>query len=361
MSFSLVNTWAVGDQLTSAQINQLAGYVADALDKSTAGDSIAGTVTFTGAGKIRTSSSDQIEVANGNGLIVSASSGIVTTGSGSITSTTASGINTAVAGGIVPLVAGGITDGGVTHGIKATVQNGIEGTASGSICPTVAGGISDGGVSGGILITASHGLETFSLGSIFLNAGASDWLRYGTTRSVTRNLPLGMTYATATGAIGTGWSMAFASGVMALVGAATANSIQVPLNGMFSGVVNGATLTSLSLVFAVGQSHTGVPSTMPSLNVFRQATAAGQSVNATSLYSGGPQSIPSGGLTGSTWYSSGNIQQFATTPDQNNAIDTSNYIYFLQLTDEQSTNSQTGNMYFSLLCTFSGISNSAPG
>jgi hypothetical protein len=83
--------WAVGAQLTSAQQNALDIDHANALDKTSAGDTIAGLVNFTGAGSIRANTV------------------------GAIQSTIAAGIEADVASGIASVVAGGfLLSGGST-------------------------------------------------------------------------------------------------------------------------------------------------------------------------------------------------------------------------------------------------------
>jgi hypothetical protein len=52
MSFTLINTWAVGDSLTSAQQNNVAITLTKCLDKTTAGDTLSGVVNVAASGQI---------------------------------------------------------------------------------------------------------------------------------------------------------------------------------------------------------------------------------------------------------------------------------------------------------------------
>jgi hypothetical protein len=362
--------WAFGDKLTSAQMNQLDADHARALDGSVAGDNLHGVVGFVSGGQIQANIPGAIIANNGNGIQSTVANGITTAVAQGIVSNAAQGIVSFSAGGIQPGVAGGINDGGVAQGIKATVANGIVGTVLGGIAPTVAGGISDGGIVGGIRINAAGGLETRTAGAIKLNGGSADYPTYVTPRVYTKNIALGLPFGGAAPfSPGTGWTFAFASGPM-LIGGATTNVLTIPLNGFFNNGgagLNGSTLTQATLVFAVKGPHTGLP-TLPFLDIRRIPTAAGNpSSSNASLYSSAPQSM--GTTTGTwtapasaaAWDASSNFQSYVTTPNQNNAIDLLNYVYYATIQDESGSNIATGNMYLALQLTFGNITNMAPG
>jgi hypothetical protein len=373
MSFSKVNPpgWAFGDKLTSAQMNQLDADHANALDKSVAGDAIAGVVTIVGAGQIRTSIPSGLLANTGNGLVSTVANGITTSTAQGIVSNAAQGIISFAIGGIQAGVAKGITDGGHAGGISATILGGIsDGGVVGGISPTIAAGITDGGITGGIRLTVAGGLRSNTAGAIVLAGGASDYPTFSSTRVITKNLSLGSPFGSAAPfSPGTGWTFAFASGP-ALVGGATTNTLTIPLNGFFGNGgagLNGSTLTSVVLVFAVGQSHANVPVLLPSLQLWRIPTASGNATTPASLYSGGAQSMGTGGggwtvpTTGALWFASGNMQNYPTAPNQNNAIDLLNYVYYAVLQDESGGNALTGNLYYALQCTFGNLTNMAPG
>jgi hypothetical protein len=52
MAFSLIGPWAVGDNVTSAQMNAVAINLSNALDKTTAGDTLSGVVNIAASGQI---------------------------------------------------------------------------------------------------------------------------------------------------------------------------------------------------------------------------------------------------------------------------------------------------------------------
>jgi hypothetical protein len=359
MSFSLVGPFSFGSKVSSAQFNQLDSDHASSLDKSVAGDQLQGVVTMAPTAAILVNNAGASIVSSVAGGIQSTLlQGIQSKIGGGIVSLIAAGITSATVGGIAPSAPGGITDGGVAGGIQATVAQGILATAAGSIQATVFAGISA-GVARGIASGVARGIESETPGGIALNGGAPDYITYVTTRQVTRNVALAGPASTAGVSIGTGWSEGNINGA-ALIGGALTNVLLVPLNRMLSGDLNGSTLINATLVFAVGQSHSGVPAAMPGFNILRQATAATSAVSGISLFTGGFQTMASPG-TGAAWYASGNMQNFATSVNQHNLIDLTSYVYYLFLVDESGSNALSGNYYFSLLLNFEGISNSAPG
>ena len=104
MSFPRVNpgTWGVNSKLTSTQINQLDLDHSNAVDKTTAGDTVSGTLTFaTGTGAIVMQGTSSITAASG--ATVTIASGAALTASAGATSTIASGATLAVssAGGAI--------------------------------------------------------------------------------------------------------------------------------------------------------------------------------------------------------------------------------------------------------------------
>ena len=70
MSFSRANgsTWAVGDKVTSAQLNQLDADHALALDKSAAGDTLSGVVTIGSGGQILSAQAAGVKTTTSGGL-----------------------------------------------------------------------------------------------------------------------------------------------------------------------------------------------------------------------------------------------------------------------------------------------------
>lgn len=78
MSFTRVNSigWGTGDVLTSAQANQLDVDHANALDKTSAGDTLAGVVTTSGAGSIHAATAGGVEATVAGGITANAQGGI---------------------------------------------------------------------------------------------------------------------------------------------------------------------------------------------------------------------------------------------------------------------------------------------
>jgi hypothetical protein len=78
MAFSKINpgTWATNAQLTSTQMNNLDTDHANALDKTTAGDTIAGTVNFSGAGNVTANIANTVRAGIAAGIQSNAVGGI---------------------------------------------------------------------------------------------------------------------------------------------------------------------------------------------------------------------------------------------------------------------------------------------
>lgn len=154
--------------------------------------------------------------------------------------------------------------------------------------------------------------------------------------------------------LASGWSASSAD-ILAVSGPGTATFPEiVPLVGL----VDGAELQSLSVFFKV-VSHSGVPSTMPSLLLRRRTMAAGVPATDVYLSSTNQQFVPTPG-SGSAWYDSGNQQSFAYTCNQNNTIDTSQYQYYLEVYDEGGTNAVSGNSYYGVALTYLSPDGGAP-
>lgn len=110
---------------------------------------------------------------------------------------------------------------------------------------------------------------------------------------------------------------------------------------------NGRKIAQLGATFAVGQAHSGIPATLPSMRMYRTqsltslgvAPAADQSLlSTTSAF------FPTPG-SGSAYYNSGNLQSWTYVSDQNNLIDTTRR-YYAMLFDENGANTHALNQYF---------------
>jgi hypothetical protein len=356
VSFSPQGPFSFGQKLTSAVANAWDANIVNALDKSVAGDAIAGTITFTGSGNIQANAASAISSTIAGGIVSTVVGGIRPTITGGIT-------DGGHVGGIQSTVAGGINDGGVTAGIRATVASGIQSAATGGIstntpggiAPTVAGGIGDGGVSGGIRLTVANGLQTGVAGAIQMTGGLLDYLSYSTNRINWLWQPI-RPYA-----FPSGWSASGASS--AISGPGTATTMIIPISALMNGTQNAAKLNTVTLFMSVPNTHASVSGmTFPGFSVSVYNIIPGFAVpGPSSLFSGGSVSFSAG--SGSAWYASGNCQTLTMTCDQNNAIGFSNTgsaVYYIQLNDENGTNSASGNLYYGFVLGYDNIQSSAP-
>lgn len=100
-------------------------------------------------------------------------------------------------------------------------------------------------------------------------------------------------------------------------------------------VHDGSKLTKVELRFRVPTPHAAVPQEMPKVRLFRLRLSDGVAENLCSTALGDglvPIPTPSSGVK---WYSNGDVQSFVITPDQNNLIDTSQYVYMVHIVEER--------------------------
>lgn len=349
MSFTYLGPFSYGSKVSSAVFNQLCSDVANALDKTVAGDTLSGVVTMASTAQIDVSHAGASIVSSvENGIYLTAIKSLVASVSQAIMAEDAGAITSLMRGGITPGVAGGINDGGVSEGIVATVAKGIcDGGIVNGIAATVAGGISDGGVASGLSTTTAGGLR--------LGGGASDWPTFSATRGRNDTFLIPSPRV-----LSSGWAWNTLD-CQSLVGPATSEQLIFPLDFLHQG----ATLVGLYLIFGVQTSHSDVPANLPTMGVFRFPIGPGvTAASAQNLYSasGGfqtfgtaPASPSSPPGTGAAWYDSGLNQAFGFIPNQNNVIDRANYIYTVILTDEYGSNSIAGNFWYSIAPLYSGI------
>lgn len=309
MSFVRANPggWSVGAQLTSAQQNALDIDHANALDKTVAGDSIAGTVHVASGASLTFDSGSTLTGTVSNGTLQIA-------GSFQIAAQVASAIAAGTANAIVTGVASGITS-----------------NIAGGIASTVVGGIS-------------------------LAGGVNDWPTFSLTRSKhyafpPRTLdpsviaPFGTSTATAKWNVGL-----FAQGV-----SGTASAIQaIPL--AIETPHQGATLSSITVVFAVGQAHGSPPFVGPSLQVYRYPLTAGATLTFQSLAATAQQFATVPG-TGAAWYNGGLVQTFLYVCNQNHVIDVTSFTYQMLLADENGSGALGGNNYIGFIANYTGVPN----
>ena len=340
MSFTKVGPiggWAMGAKLTSAQMNQLDSDHALALDKSVAGDTLSGVVLM--------ASTAQIAASNADNIIATAAGAITTGATGGIKSIVVAGITTTQAGGIAPQVAAGITDGGIATGIQATIADGIDAGVAKGIQSHVADGIS-GNALGAIQADAAGALRSAVVGGIQLAGGATDW----PTFSAARNRVKMITFQPQ-GGLASGWTLS--APLPGVIGPGTSTSQFFDLTPQLH---NGATLQNFNIYFIVNNSHSGgAPQNLPSATILRFPVLTPSSY--VYLNSGTSVSATNPGGTGTSWYDSANPQEWNYLCNQNNVIDTTQYMYALQITDENGTNAESDTQYMYAQAQFTGISN----
>jgi hypothetical protein len=141
------------------------------------------------------------------------------------------------------------------------------------------------------------------------------------------------------GVLAAGWTDA---GIVVLTGPGTGVSQLLELPPMH----DGALLTAVTLTWAI-TTHSGVPATLPSLEIFRIQFGAGGGTVA--LNSAGAIQPPTPGSV-AAWNASTGMTY---TCNQNNTIDNATYLYYAQLTDENGTNALSGNSYQAFQTQFS--------
>jgi len=337
MSFTRANPagWSFNAKLTSAQINALDIDHANALDKTTAGDTLSGAIAMTATANINAGYS------------------------GNITSNVAGGIQATVAGGIQSTYVGGITP---------TVPSGISSSVASGIVSTVASGIST---------TAIGGLASGVAGGVALTGGSADWPTFGvngaSTRSYNLILPLDFGIAMTSSAIssppGTQQFQIYQSSYQSSPSSPTTQcggfltqsvstsgsagyGYYVPLRQLLNGAANGATLAGVALTLLPNSSHTSLPSFMPRIGIFAVSSGLAPSTRL-SLSSVSNFAIDSSATVGA--YNAGH--SIVYTCNQNNVLNTQLYQYFAIIIDEGDPTSFAFNYYQGLLLSFSNVKN----
>jgi hypothetical protein len=114
---------------------------------------------------------------------------------------------------------------------------------------------------------------------------------------------------------------------------------------------NGATLSTVTLHFIAAAGHGALPAVFPKFDVRRAATASSLGSTA-SLRAAGAMSYSTALLA---TYNDGAVKTIAFSCDQNNVIDRSQYLYWIDVTDESGANSIVGNAYYTFLYAYSAI------
>ncbi len=214
----------------------------------------------------------------------------------------------------------------------------IDATVANAVIASAAGGVTS-NIGGGITTSTASGIQSGAVGGIQLNAGSTDWVTFSATRTHFVATPL----IPAQGSLTSGWT-ASTTDVIGIFGPAT-TSIQ-PLSLPVQH--NGSTLQAITIYLKVS-THSGPPATFPSMQVKRRDLVSG--IGSDVFLSSTNQQFTSG-----TW-TSGLVTNFTYTTNQNNVIDTSQYLYFVELVDENGSGSASNNNYYGMLLTFGLISN----
>lgn len=227
--------------------------------------------------------------------------------------------------------------------LDSNVSNSLDKSSAGDTLkgPVIilSGGAVISNVIAGVQGVVAQAIFTGVPGALTLGGGATDWPAFSPVR--TRSI---WSHPRPLYQLGSGWSLAGS----VLVGPAS------NINGQalaFPQLHNGATVSTVSVQFAVTNLHSSVPAILPSLSVFQVNAATG----ALATLSGtDPQFFTPGPATGAAW-SVGTLKTLTYTCNQNRVIDTSTYIYYIVLTDENGSGSIPGNFYQALNVSYSAI------
>ena len=327
MTISKVNPsgFGVNSLLSSAQMNAFDTKIITALDKTTAGDTLAGAITVASGGSITLAAGATLSAPSTSYVALTLGVGAVINANavGVIGSNAASAIYSAAAGGIRSSFVGGI-DTNVAGGISSGVAGGINLAGGVNDYPTfparprtivqpcdVCAGVSV--TSGGALNPALNGVASpFSPA-----AGVAYFIESGTmrTNSIVNTNSVG------------------------------GSSYYFPLRSLH----HGATLGSAVLSFTPS-AHASLPSyQQPSFGIYRTPAA----------YSGGPVGLLSTSfvtLAAATVGAYNAPQTLTFTPNQNSVIDTTQYIYFAIVWDEAgASGALIGNRFASIAMNYTGI------
>ena len=194
----------------------------------------------------------------------------------------------------------------------------------------------------------AFGLARLDTDARLIVNGATLYPRFETARTLQRFSPpatLGYT---------TGWQHTSTSSLHhALQGPATGLGQYIPLE-----VHDGATLATIDIhVRITPGAHANLPAVFPKFRVRRiqrvpginPSVAGYAELRADSAYA----VIPTPANVAA--YDSSNVQSWTYTPDQNNVIDRSQYLYVAEVYDENGANSVAGNFFYGFILHFSGI------
>lgn len=153
-----------------------------------------------------------------------------------------------------------------------------------------------------------------------------------------------------------GWEFAGGSVLPGVVSGPGADPLGDPNIYFPIGPHNGATLASVDCYIVPDTGHTGVPDSLPRLNVLRypEMVPGMDFVNHDSLRAAGAQAFSPPPATGAEW-ANGKLKRWTYTCDQLHVIDRSKYKYLIRLTDEGGPMSRPGNLYFGFRLNYTNV------
>lgn len=302
MTFSRIRPlgWGFGNKLSSAEENQMDINLSKAVDKT--GDTIAGTETFASGSKIVMKSGSEFKAEFG-------------------ATTNFYGYTYLKSGARLSFDPGGL----------------IEGT------PTLNGILTVDGM--------GHSIATSAGGRFVL--GDNDWVEFSTPRTHSVILPFTNLNPRTT----LGWTY----DISLLAPLPVLSNQGVGGGGGFDCILSplhhGATLSSVDVWFSVAPGHAAMPSGLPSIEL----TRIGPLVDGGLAVGGSPVALST---TSRQYYSSASLLAYQSKEhkmtyvcNQNNVIDTTQYLYGLSVNDEFGTNARLGNGYYYCVLNYSNITN----
>lgn len=222
----------------------------------------------------------------------------------------------------------------------------ITANSSAAILSSVANGITS-NVVGGIQAAVAAGIQSTAAGGIQLAGGTLDWPTFQFARSYSQIVPPVLVYYLGT--------LPQQTSILTALGSGASYTFSFRPH-------HGATINTVTMVFAVGQGHAQVPVGLPSLIVYRgqDLTTTGVAVaseTAASLRAAGAAVLVPAPNTAAGYFASGNVQPLVFTADQNAVVDRAKFQYFITVQDENGTGSLSGNKFLGFIVNYSAIPN----
>lgn len=311
MSFTRVRPlgWSFGDKLASAEATQIDLNVSRAVDKTVAGDTIAGPLTWaSGASIVMNNGSSQV-FQSGSGLFFN---------TGSATFTTGSTLN------MQPLSTLNFSSSRITGNAELL---------------------------GSIVVSGTGFFQTSSGGRFIL--GDNDWPQFSSTRTRTVMCPLA------------NLNPRLISGTISINFITIGDFLSIKDEDAFAGSIftcnfpessmhNGATLSSVELWF-YAPTKASLPANFPGCRVFRTDlfTDLAAPTGTSALSTTATQEFPAVSLASYN----GKMHKLVYSCNQNNVIDTSKYMYGILVIDESSGGAAPGNLFTHCVFTYTNIAN----